>query len=170
MTDNYRILESRKVGLDSEECYVVERNGISFLRILGGEPNWSVMTATASEDHGQIKVCPEQFRLVESALRLCAEHGEQPGIEKDRLGREYVKIGTITRQPGESEDDFQRVNHALFHRFFEIFDSYKDLGSRGKAEMCELYDAIAVTDEGGDVYLSDGVWLRSDGSLHDKGR
>lgn len=169
MMDTYRVLKSNKVGLDSEEGYVVVRNGISFLRILGGEPKWIVMTATASEDHGRIRVCSERLRLVESALRLCAECGSNPGVEKDWLGREYVKIGTITREVGESEEDFQSVNDTLFQRFFEIFDSYRSLGSREGGEMRELYGVLAVDDEGGDVYLSDGVWLTSDGSLHDRG-
>lgn len=124
MKDTYQILESNKVGLDSEEGYVVVRNGMSFLRILGGEPEWAVMTATASEDHRSIQVCPERLRLVESALRLCAERGGNPGVEKDWLGRGYVKIGTITREAGESEENFQSENNILFQRFFEIFDSY----------------------------------------------
>lgn len=170
MTDSYRVLKSNKVGLNSEEGYVVVRNGISFLRILGGEPNWIIMTATASEDHGRIQVCPEQLRLVEAALRLCAEYGGNPSVEKDWLGREYVKIGTITREPGESEDEFQSENDALFLKFFEIFDSYRNLESRSGSEMRELYSALAVDNEKDDVYLSDGVWLGSDGSLHDRGR
>ncbi|MCY1454493.1 hypothetical protein D9M71_715630 [compost metagenome] len=86
------------------------------------------------------------------------------------MGREYVKIGTITREPKESEIDFQNDNDALFRRFFEIFDSYRGLDSRSGGEMRELYDALTIDDECGDVYLSDGVWLSSDGSLHDRGR
>lgn len=170
MADTYRVLQSSKVGLDSEESYVVVRNGISFLRILGGEPNWIVMTATASEDHGRIKVCPERPRLVASALRLSVELGGNPGVEKDWAGREYVKICTIIREPGESEDDFQSQNDALFQRLFEIFDSYSSLYSRGGNEMRELYDTLSVGDDGDEVYLSDGVWLSSDGSLHERGR
>lgn len=170
MTDTYRVLESEKVGLDSKEGYVVVRNGMSFLRILGEEPNWALMTATASEDQGRIQVCPERLRVVESALRLCAEHGGSPGVTKDRIGREYAKIGTITREPGESKDDFQSENDALFQRFFEIFDSYRSLDSRGGGEMRELYGELVVDDEGGDVYLSDGIWPSSDGSLRDRGR
>jgi hypothetical protein len=170
MTNTYLLLKSTKVGLDSEEGYVVVRNGISFLRILGGEPNWTVMTPTASEDHGRIQVCPERLRLVESALLLCAEHGGNPKVEKDRSGREYVKIGTITREPGESEDEFQSENAALIQKFFEIFDSFRDLESRGGGEMRKLYSSLAVDDKGGEVYLSDGVWLSSDGSLHNRSR
>ncbi|MCK2097783.1 hypothetical protein [Thauera aromatica] len=103
-------------------------------------------------------------------MRLCAEHGASPKVEKDWLGREYVKICVITREPGESEEDFEKDNDSLFRRYFQIFDSYNNIDSRTEDEMRELYEAIAVDNEGGDVYLSDGVWLRSDGSLHDRGR
>ncbi len=36
-----------------------------------------------------------------------------------------------------------------------------------KNEMEELYDDLCVED-GEDVYLSDGVWLSSDGSMHER--
>ncbi len=170
MTDVFQILESNKTGLDSDESYVVVRNAVSFLRILGREPEWELMTATASEDHGHIAVCAHQRRLVASALRLGVELDTKPQVEKDRLGREYVKICVITREPGGSDEDFQNENAALFRRFFEIFDSYRDLDSRVGDNMRNLYDDLAIDDQGGDVYLSDGVWLSSDGSLHDRGR
>lgn len=168
--NEYEILQSNKVGLDANESYIIVRNGISFLRILGGEPNWDLMTATASEDHGRIHACSDRHRLVESALRLCAEHGASPRVERDWLGREYVKIGVITLQPGETEENFQKESDALFRRFFQIFDSYKDINSRSEGDMRELYDALTVDNESSDVYLSDGVWLSSDGSLHDRAR
>lgn len=35
--------------------------------------------------------------------------------------------------------------------------------------MIELYNDLSTGDLGGEVYLSDGVWLGSDGSLFDRG-
>jgi hypothetical protein len=49
-----------------------------------------------------------------------------------------------------------------------MFDGHA--ASSAGSEMRELYDALAPSDGGEDVYLSDGVWLTSDGSLHDRGR
>lgn len=170
MTDTFEILRSEKIGLDSKESYVVARNGTSFLRVLGDEPKWELMTATASEDHGRITVCLDQRRLVESALRLGAELDAWPRVEKDRIGREYVKICEITRETGQNANVFDEENSRLFRRFFEIYDKHQDPSLRGGGEMCELYDALATNDEGSDVYLSDGVWLSSDGSCHDRGR
>lgn len=38
----------------------------------------------------------------------------------------------------------------------------------GRNEMQDVYDAVAG-DDGEDAYLGDGVWLSSEGSLHDRG-
>ena len=36
--------------------------------------------------------------------------------------------------------------------------------------MRELYDVLSTGNEGGEIYLSDGIWLSNDGSVHDRGR
>ena len=41
---------------------------------------------------------------------------------------------------------------------------------KGTDDMRELYDALAIDGNESDVYLSDGVWLSKDGSMHDRGR
>ena len=53
MTNDFKIIPSEKKGLNSEESYIVMREGTSFLRILGAYPDWELMTATASEDTRQ---------------------------------------------------------------------------------------------------------------------
>ena len=122
MTEAFQIIRSTKVGLDSEEGYVVTRDRTSFLRVLGGEPEWEVMTATASEDHGHIQVCQDQFRLMQSALRLGAELKIEPRVVRDRLDREYVSICIIAREQEQSDEAFDTDNLMLFRRFFEIYD------------------------------------------------
>lgn len=170
MTDEFFLLESSKVGLESKESYVVVRNRTAFLRVLGAEPEWSLMTATADEDHGRVLVCTDQRRLVEAALRLGAELNTSPTVDRDWKGREYVKVCVITRKPGESGEAFDKDNKRAFGRFFEIFDSLPRLGDRPVVERRNLYDELALGDQGEDVYLSDGVWLGSDGSLRDQDR
>lgn len=170
MTESFLIIKSSKIGLDSDESYVVIRDRTSFLRVLGGEPAWELMTATASEDHGRIKVCSDQRRLIESALRLGGELKTEPKVEKDWRNREYVKVCVITRDSKESDEVFECENSALFRRFFEIYDEYKSLHSRDRDEMRELYDVLSTDNEGGEIYLSDGMWLGNDGSVHDRGR
>jgi hypothetical protein len=168
MSEPYLVIPSRKVGLDSRESYVVVRSGTSFLRVLGDEPKWELMTATASEDHGRIAVCADQPRLIEAAMRLCAEFGTSPNVVRDHAGREYVKVGTVTRGATESDEEFEKENSRVLSRFFEIYDSLNVRENRSPNEMRDLYDAL--TDSSGeDIYLSDGVWLSSDGSLSDRG-
>lgn len=164
------ILKSDKVGLNSRDSYVVVRGKISFLRMLGCVPEWELMTATASEDHGCIRVCGDQRRLVEAALRLGAELGTKPTVEKDWIEREYVKICSIRFNPGQDVANFIKELGELLEKFFAYYDEYQDLSICGDDEMQELYDVLAIDDQGGDVYLSDGVWLSSDGSVHDRGR
>jgi hypothetical protein len=170
MKHDFEIYTSDKVGLDSKEGYIVTRGSTGFLRVLGAEPQWSLMTATADEDHGRIRRCPDQLRLVEAALRLGGEIKTEPSVERDWQGREYIKICVINRDVGQAQDDFDKENADLFRRFFEIYDECTDLRTRGEDDMRGLYEALSSDDEGGDVYLSDGVWLRSDGSLDDRGR
>jgi hypothetical protein len=167
---DFEIHTSNKVGLVSKESYIVTRGGTGFLRILGAEPEWSLMTATANEDDGRTPRCPDQLRLVEAALRLGTELKTEPRVERDWQGREYVKICVITRDAGQAQDAFDKENADLFRRFFEIYDECTNLRTRGEDDMRDLYDALSSDSDGGDVYLSDGVWLRSDGSLDDRGR
>jgi hypothetical protein len=170
MANSFEILESRKVGLNSKDAYIVTRGRVSYLRVLGGEPEWELMTATASEDTGGVKVCSEQRRLVEAALRLGAELDTGPQVEKDWMGREYVKICVIKTHPGDDAKEVRKEIDKALTRYFELYDAYESPDSRPRDEMQELYGVLAIDDVGSDVYLSDGVWLSSDGSIHDRGR
>lgn len=170
MKNVFQIYQSNKVGLNSKESYVVTRQETSFLRILGNEPNWQLMTATADEDNGHIKVCKELLRLTDTALRLGIELKTSPRVEKDWKNREYVKICIIALNPDQDKVDFNKNLSVLFNRFFELYDKYQNIESRGANEMQQLYSALAIDNQSGDVYLSDGVWLSSDGSTHDRGQ
>jgi hypothetical protein len=169
MAEEYAVLASNKTGLSAGESYIVVRNGTSFLRVLGRDPHWQLMTATASEDDGAARVCRNQIRLTEAALRLGAELGTGPKVQKDRVGREYVKICNLECPAGRAEEFDDAVNECL-SRFFSIFDGCRDVKDQDADEMRELYDMLAAGEHGGDVYLSDGLWLSSDGAVHDRGR
>lgn len=43
------------------------------------------------------------------------------------------------------------------------------LSSQARDEMVEIYEAIAP-EEGEDAYLGDGIWIRADGTMDDRGR
>jgi hypothetical protein len=165
---SFQIIESNKSGLNSRESYIVARDGISYLRVLGDEPRWEVMTTTASEDDGSANVCSDRRRLVEAAIRLCQNRG-LGGFQtkKDLLGRDYIKLAIIVRDgQGEPLEDLRQ----LATEFFDLFDASDDSGPGGPDEMVGIYESISSDSRGEDVYLSDGLWLSSDGSLHDRGR
>ncbi|MBS0846971.1 hypothetical protein [Citrobacter sp. JGM124] len=166
----FEISKSNKSGLNSKESYIVTRNKVSYLRILGAEPQWGLMTATADEDNKRIKVCPEQLRLVETALRLGNELTTSPLVEKDWAGREYVQICLIHQPPEQSDQELTHELSLVLHRFFELYDAWTVFSSRSDDDMVALYDAVAPDNAGSDVYLSDGIWLSRDGTLTDRGR
>ncbi|EKN3392635.1 hypothetical protein O1Y80_000784 [Yersinia enterocolitica] len=170
MTNDFEISKSSKVGLSSKESYIVTRHNISYLRILGADPQWVLMTATADEDHGRVRVCTEQLRLAGAALRLGAALETSPSVEKDWAEREYVKICSIYQTPDQSDQDLTNELNVVLRRFFEFYDSWPNLSSRTCDEMMDLYDALATDDIGTDVYLSDGIWLSNNGTLSDRGR
>ena len=113
---------SRKHGFDSPEKYVVAREGIGYLRLLGSEPHWELVTATADEDDCDITVCTDKLRLLKSALRLGEEIGTGPEIHRDRQGRDYVWICVVIQKPGEERESVSRKLERLLTRFFEIYD------------------------------------------------
>lgn len=170
MLDNakFGIVVSTKAGLESQESLLVVRAGTSYLRILGQEPSWTLMTATASEDDGSVKVCGERRRLIETAIRLCQELGLSAHETKDRIGRDYVNICRIVRTRAD-EDVYSELSQ-IVERFFDLFDELGNPSSGPADDMVHLYEAISSDSNGGDVYLTDGLWLSSYGSLHDRGR
>lgn len=167
---NFELWRSPKVGLNSPESYIVVREGISYLRLLGSDPEWDLVTATASEDDGRVAVCRNKRRLIDSALKLGLERNCMPTVEKDWMKREYVRICVITRNPGQEQVTLVEGLTTIITRFFEIYDEHLPHESKSGNETRELYAALTVGDPGNDLYLGDGVWLSSDGSLHDRGR
>lgn len=165
---SYEIHQSNKRGFNTKESYVVTRGRVSFLRIVGGEHSFDMMTATASEDNpGGFRVCSDRLNLIGAAVQIANELGVEPVFSKDSAGREFINICSISFQ--DPDKDMAEIERALT-RFFEIFDHASAGRQREGDEMQEIYGALASDDSGGDVYLSDGVWLSSNGSLHDRGR
>ncbi len=164
---------SNKAGIPTKEGYIVTRGRTLYLRITGMQPSYRLETATASEDNREFLVCEDRVRLTSAAYKFGLEMGTQPSYEKDRFGREFVIITPINFRPGSTpaEDEADRaVFDKVLNRFFEIYAASDPSKPEHLNEMREIYEVLAVDESGGDVYLSDGVWLSSDGSVHDRGR
>lgn len=162
----YEIRESRKQGFNSKESYIVTRGRTSFLRVVGEHPSYDLMTATASEDGNDFIVCNDKVKLLSAALQLASEVGVPPVPRKDRSGREFLYICSIHLVKPDSLSEV----HAALGKFFKFFDAVAPNPGVEQDEMRQLYSDLAVDDSLNDVYLSDGIWLSSDGSLHDRGR
>ena len=170
MSAMHEIHESQKVGINAKESYIVTRGRTSFLRIIGKHPSYQLMTATASEDRRQFLVCRDKSRLISAAWKFGLELNTQPTTKQDTSGREYVYICDINIKPGSDSREDSEVLHSALERFFQIYDSREADSPVHLSEMKEIYQAICSDDSGNDIYLSDGVWLGSDGTLSDRGR
>lgn len=126
MAVDFDIRHSYKRHLNASEKFMVCRGNTIFLRILGEEPNYEIMTATADEDGTNFTRVENQQYLMETALRLAAEIGIKTFVIKDNFGREYVKIC-----PFQYISDAFRVSDM----FFTMYDQFQELDKRpGKLE------------------------------------
>ena len=173
MIRDFRILESRKLGFAADENWMVVRAGEIFLRLVGGGGgSYSLMTATAGEDQGSLRACANQHLLRQAARRTAADFEVEPHEDKDSAGRDFVRICGFTID-GPAEEARQQTLSEVYKvcdTLFKNFDhEYGDTRSEDR-NLKEIYDVLAIDDSGDAVYLSDGVWLGSDGSLSDMGR
>lgn len=88
----FDIRRSNKSYIDSPEHFVVVRRETVYLRIVGQEGSYSVMTATASEDDGSFRSFRDQNALNEAALRVSGQLELQPAEKEDFHDRPYVEI------------------------------------------------------------------------------
>ena len=169
-TFEFRLSDKQGLGVG----LVVIRDNISYFRILSNwdESNVDIMTATASEDRDRIIVCPDRPMLVQSTIEFAKELGVTPYPKSDRFGRDYIQFAPLNTKKFKNVEELTIALRSFFEKFFDIFDSNiaAENFSEANDELIDIYNAIAPDSSGGDVYLSDGVWLSSDGSFHDRGR
>lgn len=165
-------MESRKTGFAAAENWMVVRGGEVFLRLVGGRGLYDLMTATAGEDRTSLKACADQDILRAAARRTAARFNVEPHDDKDSMGRDFVRICrfTIDGNTEEARQQSLKEVYEVCDAFFNDFvGEYGDEGSRDSS-LKEIYDVLAIDDSGAPVYLSDGVWLGTDGSLSSAGR
>ncbi|HGY1221828.1 TPA: hypothetical protein ACNU0J_000988 [Klebsiella pneumoniae] len=169
MVQEIIIKKSNKRGFGGQESFIVTRGKKSYLRIVGNNPHYSLMTVTASEDDKSFYVCRDKIKLISSALQLGTWLNIPPSHETDSSGRKFIRICTIEFIPGKEKEDIEEVREVLEH-FFQIYDTCNPGREDVMKDMKEIYSFLSHDDSYDDVYLSDGVWLSSDGKLYDRGR
>ncbi len=155
----FDIKRSNKAYINSNEHYIIAAHGVVYLRVIGSEGRYVVMTATAGEDFNDEVACSHMLALNEAALRASKTFGLEPTIKRDYHDREYVEICRC---------EYLSDAHRAAERLFELLDECSP--DRTANELVEVYTSLAIDDSGDDVYLSDGMWLSSDGSISDRGR
>lgn len=139
----------------TEQQYIVFSQSVVFFRVTFETDGYKMMTATAGEDTVGLRAYDVQDRLMSSTLSVLGDidcksvqkedHAERPYIEA-RGFSELLDIKTVAT----------RVLDSL---------GFDDIGVRGLQEMRAIYDELSIDGSGEDVYLSDGIWVTSNGDL-----
>lgn len=123
---DFDLIETQKLGVGWHQQFVVARNNIVYLRLVGDGTEYRLMTATASEDFGGLRICHDNERLWKSAAQLAILHECSGEISSDTQGRPYIRIFRIVQDKGVSDEKFTEEVHDLIREFFAIYDEIKN--------------------------------------------
>lgn len=112
----FDLRRSTKTYIESPEQYIVALEDVVYLRIVGTEGSYVVMTATSGEDAGSVQAFRNQDALIEAAFEVASQVGSTPVPKYDFHNRPYVELCTC-----EFLSDVYRAAELLFAR----------LGTRG---------------------------------------
>jgi len=122
----FDIKKSEKNHIESPEHFIVVRDGVVYLRIVGEEGNYSVMTATAGEDYIGVRSFVDQDALVAAAISVSGVFNGQASVQYDFLNRHYAIICSC-----EYISDAYRVAEILF----KILDADELVQAQNETEL-----------------------------------
>lgn len=159
------IHQSTKFDYAHEQYYAVA-GGHTLLRLtlgtISGQPGGAIKTATAS-DFGAAPIYRDREALAEAmcgSVKNLGGRAQDVSIEVDGKGRLF---GEITLS-GSREQLIEAIQWLAEEMARQLFRSLEDTHDSGYSDLRELYDDLCHA-VGEPVYLSDGVYLGSDGSL-----
>lgn len=120
---NFEIFETDKLGGNWKQQYVVAREKVIYLRLVGDGKDYRVMTATASEGVGDYSINQDRERLWEAAVQLTRIHNCDEEASEDRKGRGYIRMFTVVQDKGVSDEIFTKEVTDLIDEFFAIYDA-----------------------------------------------
>lgn len=146
--------------------YYAEAGGHTLLRLtcgnLGGNPGGAIKTATAS-DHGAAPVYRDREKLT-AALRGGVEslggRALDVSIEVDGKGRPFGEIVLL----GSPDELINALRDLAQEMELYLGQPSESRHNTGYNDLRDLYNDLYVL-EGEPVYLSDGVYLESNGHL-----
>jgi len=91
------IIKTEKVGIDAHEHFIVEYEGVVYLRAISNGHDFIAMTATASEDDKVIKAYKNQEKLISTAIEIAKSYKNCPAnyapeVKLDCCGRGYIEL------------------------------------------------------------------------------
>ena len=119
---DFDLIETQKLGSGWHQQFVVARKKIVYLRIVGDGTEYRMMTATASEGVGGLRICQDSERLWRASAQLAILHKCSGEISSDTQGRPYIRIFRIAQDNGVSDVNFTKEVHELIREFFAIYD------------------------------------------------
>lgn len=122
----FDLIETQKLGIGWNQQFVVTRKNIVYLRLVGDGTAYRLMTATATEDFGRLRICHDNERLWRSANQLAMLHKCSGKISFDTQGRQYIQIFMVVQDEGISDEKFTEEIYELIQEFFDIYDGIKN--------------------------------------------
>ena len=92
LTTTFDIRRSSKAYIETPEHFIVVWDGIVYLRVIGHEGSYAVMTATAGEDEGHFSAYSDQNALNYAAVLASAQMQLESSTKTDIHDRPYVEI------------------------------------------------------------------------------
>ena len=86
----FDIKKSSKSHIDADEQFIVVRDAVVYLRILGREGEYTILTATAAEDSGGIVAFNDLEILINAALRVADKLNIRREVKYDHDQRPYA--------------------------------------------------------------------------------
>ncbi|UGS41063.1 hypothetical protein G163CM_17640 [Pseudocitrobacter corydidari] len=111
------------------------------------------------------KLPVNQKLLFSVAETLAQENHLQPEKKVDRFQNNCISMFSITIDQGKTIQD--EVNEEWVTRFFELYDAHGISTNIIEPSMVDIYSDLCVED-GEDVYLSDGMYMRPDGTTYER--
>ncbi len=111
------------------------------------------------------KLPVNQKLLFSVAETLAQENHLQPEKKVDRFQNNCISMFSITIDQGKTIQD--EVNEEWVTRFFELYDAHGISTNIVEPSMVDIYSDLCVED-GEDVYLSDGMYMRPDGTTYER--
>ena len=152
-----KIEPSKKLSSEQEEYRICSKPYI-FYRMIVDQNGVRLMTATASEDTGEYRVYEDQKSLIAATSKIFVDFGMEFTTKEDHAGRPYVET--------TANSDKEHLHHIATTALDRI--GFKDVSVLALQEMKALYDEFSISDSGEDTYLSDGMWITSDGRMVEK--